>query len=125
MINNIGMLIPIYLSVLRVSTFCPYRFLDNEDQKNSICMPVDAPHDPVLWFDLRYKVNLNLERLGYTLGIGWIRTKRLSLISHLGFIPSIKILFSMLWNKDQLNEKMKLFGTQYDVYGKFDSTTLD
>ena len=102
-----------FLSILFVC-----RFQDDDDKKNSICIPVDAPHDPVQWFETSYKANLNLEKLVYALGIRWMRTKRLSLMSHIGIVPCIKILFAMLWNKEKLNEKMKLFGTQREIYGK-------
>ena len=84
-----------------------------------------APQDPVQWFELSYKANLNIEKLGYALGFGYMRTKRLSLMAHIGIIPCLKILFSMLWNKDKLNEKMKLFGTQYELYENFGCKKCD
>ena len=59
---------------------------------------------------------MNLEKLGYALGVGWMRNKRLSLMSHIGILPCLKIIFSMLWNKEKLNEKMKRFGTQREMY---------
>ena len=96
------------------------RFPDDEDKKNAICTPLNGPQLPAQWFALQYGANMNADKIGKALGLGWLRSRRLSLLSHVSLIPFLKIMIYMVRNKEKFNEKMKVFGEQEELYGKFD-----
>ena len=86
-----------------------------------MCTPMNAPQDPAEWYEFSGKANLNADKIGKALGIRWMRKKRLSMLSHASLIEFVKVVFYIGKHKDKINEKMKLFGEQGDIYGKFDS----
>ena len=55
-----------------VRTVCIYLFVysrfDDEQKKNDLCKPIDAPHLPSQWFQLQYISNLNGQLIGKALG---------------------------------------------------------
>ena len=85
-----------------------------------MCTPINAPQVPSEWYEFQCKANINAEKIGKALGMGWMRKKRLSMLSHASFISFVKVILYIGKNKDKINEKMKLFGEQGDIYGKFD-----
>ena len=96
------------------------RFPEDEEKKNAICTPMNAPQLPAEWFKLSHIANINGDKIGKALGLSWIRKKRLSPLHHAPLIPFLKAMAFMIRNKDQINEKLKLFGEQEELYGKCD-----
>ena len=45
-----------------------YSRFDDEQKKNDLCKPIDAPHLPSQWFQLQYISNLNGQLIGKALG---------------------------------------------------------
>ena len=45
-----------------------YSRFDDEQKKNALCKPIDAPHLPSQWFQLQYISNLNGQLIGKALG---------------------------------------------------------
>jgi hypothetical protein len=82
---------------------------------------MNFPQVPPEWYEFNYQANLNGYKIGKALGVGWMRKKRLSMLSHASLTSFIKVILYMGKNKDKINEKMKLFGEQGEIYGKFDS----
>ena len=96
------------------------RFPDDEDKKNALCTPLNAPQLPAQWFALQYGANMNADKIGKALGLGWMRYRRLSPLSHVSLKHFLKIMIYMVRNKEKINEKMKAFGEQEELYGNFD-----
>ena len=48
-----------------------------------------------------------------------MRNHRLTPLHHLSLTGFAKIMMLMIRNKEKISEKMKLFGEQEDMYGKF------
>ena len=86
-----------------------------------MCTPINAPQVPSEWYEFQCKANINAEKIGKALGMGWMRKSRLSPMHHISVIPFVKFMAFMIKNKDKISEKNKLFGEQADIYGKFDS----
>jgi hypothetical protein len=82
---------------------------------------MNAPQVPSEWYEFNYQANLNGDKIGKALGMGWMRKKRLSMLSHASLISFVKVILYLGKNRDKINEKMKLFGEQGEIYGKFDS----
>ena len=84
--------------------------------------PFNAPQLPVQWYEINYLANVNGDRIGQALGITWLRNSRLSPLYHMSFLSFLQTLFFMVRNKHKINEKLKMFGEQKDLYGRFDTT---
>ena len=95
------------------------RFPDDEEKKNDCCHPLNAPQLPAQWWELNYWANVNGEKISKALGFGWMRNHRLTPLHHLPLTGFAKIMMLMIRNKEKISEKMKLFGEQEDMYGKF------
>ena len=96
-----------------------FRYPEEEDKKNSILKPLNAPQLPVQWIELNYISNTNGERLTKALGLRWVRKSRLSPLRHFGIFDFLRIIILMARNKDKINGNLKLFGEQEEIYGKF------
>ena len=94
------------------------RFPDDEDKKNSLFTPLNAPQLPAQWFELNYLSNVNGDKIGQALGIRWMRGCRLTPLHHMSFFSFLKVMIFMMFNNAKINEKMKLFGEQANIYGK-------
>ena len=101
--------------------FIPSRFPDDEIKKNECCIPFNAPQLPAQWFELSYRTNMNIDKVGKTLGFTWLRNNRLSPFYHMSFIGLVQTMIYMVRNKDKINEKLKLFGEQGEKYAEFSS----
>ena len=84
--------------------------------------PFNAPQLPVQWYENNYLANINGDKIGQALGITWLRNSRLSPLYHMSFLSFLQTLFFMARNKHKINEKLKMFGEQKDLYGRFDIT---
>ena len=62
---------------------------------------------------------VNADKIVEALGLNWMRKSRLSPLHHMKMINFFKYMKYMSRNKDQLMQKMKLFGEQEQVYGKY------
>lgn len=91
---------------------------DDEQKKNDLCKPIDAPHLPSQWFQLQYISNLNGQLIGKALGLSWMRRSRLVILNHMSFWSFVKTLIFTTINKRKIAENMKLFGEQHHLYGK-------
>ena len=102
-----------------------FRFPDDEQKKNDCCKPLNAPILPAQWWELNYWAGVNRDKIQQALGLRWLRTRRLSPLYHTPLIGFIKNSIFMIQNKDKISEKLKLFGEQEDMYGKFNFLTND
>ena len=82
--------------------------------------PTIAPGVPSEWWEFTHISSVNGENISRALGLSWLRKSRITLFHHLGLISLMKIMVFMIRNKNEINEKMKLFGEQKELYGKFD-----
>ena len=73
---------------------------------------------PAQWFELSYLTNMNIDKVGKTLGFTWLRNNRLSPFYHMSLIGFVQTMIYMMRNKDKINEKLKLFGEQEEKYGE-------
>ena len=96
-----------------------FRFPDNETKKNDCCTPLNAPQLPAQWYELNYQANVNGDKIGKALGLGWMRNRRLTPLHHMSLMGFAKTMMFMIRNKEKVGDKMKLFGEQADMYGKF------
>ena len=60
---------------------------------------------------------MNADKIGKELGFRWMRKSRLNPFHHMSVTVFIKMMISMIREKDKWNEKMKLFGEQEELYG--------
>ena len=62
---------------------------------------------------------VNADKIVQALGLSWMRKSRLTPLYHMKFINFLKYMKYMSRNKEKLVQKMKEFGEQEDIYGKF------
>ena len=97
------------------------RYPDDEDRKNLACSPIDAVQLPVQWWDSQHKSNMNGDKIGKELGFGWMRRSRLVFFHHISLFDFLKFMIVIVKKRDSLNEKLKLFGEQQDIYENIES----
>ena len=97
-----------------------YRYPDDEEIKNEMCKPLNAPQLPWEWFELNGTSNINGEKIGNALGIRWLRRSRLSPLHHLPLLEFVKVMMFVARKKGQINENLQLFGEQQEMYGNFE-----
>ena len=105
-----------------MNIFVFLRYPDDEERKNLACSPHDAPQLPVQWWELQHISNMNGDKIGKELGVGWMRRSRLLPFHHMSFFDFLKLMISMVKKKDSWNEKLKLFGEQQEIYDKIETT---
>ena len=96
-----------------------FRFPNDEEKKNDCCHPLNAPILPAQWWELNYWSNGNTEKISKALGWKWMRSRRLTRLHHMPLMGLVETMMFMTRNKQKIGEKMKLFGEQEDMYGKF------
>ena len=62
---------------------------------------------------------VNADKIVEALGLNWMRKSRLSPLHHMKMISLLKYMKYMSRNKEQLLQKLKLFGEQEQIYGNF------
>ena len=86
--------------------------------KNDLCRPHDAPNFPWDWFKYLCISETNLNKLRQSTVLGdWIKSNRLSIISHLSKDQLEKMSAFKDANQEALNANLRLFGEQKEIYG--------
>jgi len=94
---------------------CP----DDDDLKNDLCKPHDAPNFPWDWFKYLHISQTNQCKLLKSSVVGeWMKRSRLSIISHMNQDQLDRMNTFNEMNQEVLNANLKAFGDQKDIYGK-------
>jgi len=79
---------------------------DDDEMKNDICTPIPGFQDREDWPRLMRETLLNAEKFGRLLGFRWLRSRRLSRISHVSLFDLALVKLYMLSNQTAIIEKM-------------------
>ena len=96
-----------------------FRYPDDDALKNELCKPIDAPNFPWDWFKYLYVSQTNLDKLCNSSVLGeWVERNRLSILSHMSKNQLDRMKAFNETNKETLNNNLKIFGDQKDIYGQ-------
>ena len=95
-----------------------FRCPDDGALKNDLCKPHDAPNFPWDWFKYLHISQTNQGKLLKSSVVGeWMKTSRLSIISHMNQDQLERMNTFNETNQEALNANLKAFGDQKDIYG--------
>ena len=90
-------------------------FPNDDDKKNQICNPIPMAQDTEDWVKIKRISLINGGKIGKTLGISWMRSKRLCPLYHMTILDFAWVMIYMFKNKDAILQKMEKLSTQLDT----------
>ena len=90
-------------------------FPNDDDKKNQICNPIPMFQDKEDWVKFMKISVINGDKIGKTLGISWMRSKRLCPLYHVTILDFAWVMIYMFKNQDAILQKMEKLSTQLDT----------